>query len=82
MYTPTETRLCVRIEAVDNQIRRLHANSADLTLWVANPYRTVPDPSKRDHPDGNVHDTAADIEALHVPASDLYRLWAMVKLAV
>lgn len=50
----------------------------DLTLWIANPHRTVSDPSDRPPPDDNVDEAAANIEAVHVLTADLYRVWAMV----
>ena len=49
----------------------------DLTLWVANPFRTM-DPSSRPAPDRNVQDAAANVGAVHVLASDLYRQWTLV----
>ena len=49
----------------------------DLTLWVANPFRTM-EPSTRPAPDRNVHDTAANVGAVHVLATDLYRQWTLV----
>ena len=49
----------------------------DLTLWVANPFRTM-DPSSRPAPDRNVQDAAANVGAVHVLASDLYRKWTLV----
>ena len=50
----------------------------DLTLWVANPHRRVPDPSTRPAPDGSVNEAAAIIGAVHVLVPDLYRQWALV----
>jgi len=50
----------------------------DLTMWVANPHRGIADPSSRPAPDVNVAQQAASIDAVHVLASDLYRLWAQV----
>lgn len=49
----------------------------DLTVWLANPYRTI-DPSARPAPDQNVKDAAANIGAVHVLTTDLYRQWALV----
>lgn len=51
--------------------------SPDLTLWVANPHRDM-DPSSRTPPDSNVGESAANIGAVHVLATDLYRLWTLV----
>ena len=51
--------------------------SPDLTLWVANPHRDI-DPSSRTPPDNNVGESAANIGAVHVLATDLYRLWTLV----
>ena len=48
----------------------------DLTVWLANPYRTS-DPSSRPAPDRNVHEIAEAIGAVHVQVSDLYRQWAL-----
>lgn len=48
-----------------------------LTIWLANPFRTL-DPSSRPAPDPNVQEAAANIGAVYVPASDLYRQWALV----
>ena len=49
----------------------------ELTIWLSNPYRTT-DPSYRLAPDNNVGDHAANVGAVHVLASDLYRQWALV----
>ena len=49
----------------------------DLTVWLANSYRTM-DPSSRPAPDQNVKDAAENIGAVHVLVSDLYRQWALV----
>ena len=49
----------------------------DLTLWIANTHRTM-DPSSRPAPDSNVGDAAANIGAIQVLVTDLYRLWAFV----
>ena len=49
----------------------------DLTVWLANSYRTM-DPSSRPAPDQNVKDTAENFGAVHVLSSDLYRQWALV----
>ena len=51
----------------------------DLTLWIANPYRSIADPADRPAPDNHVGKSAANIEAVHVSATDLYRLWALVQ---
>ena len=51
----------------------------ELTLWIANPYRSITDPSDRPAPDNNVAESAAIIEAVHVTTADLYRLWALVQ---
>ena len=47
------------------------------TWWIANPFRTM-DPSDRPAPDSSVGERAADIGAVHVLATDLYKLWARV----
>ena len=47
------------------------------TWWIANPFRTM-DPSDRPAPDSSVGEKAADIGAVHVLATDLYKLWARV----
>ena len=49
----------------------------DLTVWLANSYRTM-DPSSRPAPDQNVKDAAENIGAVHVLSTDLYRQWALV----
>lgn len=51
----------------------------DLTLWIANPYRSIADPADRPAPDDHVGESAANIEAVHVSATDLYRMWALVQ---
>ncbi len=48
----------------------------DLTLWIANPHRLVPDPSLRPAPDRNVADAASNVGTVHVLVPDLYRQWA------
>lgn len=50
----------------------------DLTMWIANPYRGVADPSSRPAPGVQVAQSAESIGAVHMLASDLYRLWAQV----
>ena len=49
----------------------------DLTLWIANTHRDI-DPSSRPVPDSNVGEAAANIGAVHVLATDLYKLWTFV----
>ena len=51
--------------------------SPELTVWLANPYRTM-EPSSRTAPDQNVKGAAEAIGAVHVLAPDLYRNWALV----
>ena len=51
----------------------------DLTLWIANTYKSVEDPSSRPPPGNDVGQKAADIGAAHILAADLYRLWALVQ---
>ena len=51
--------------------------SPDLTIWLANPFRTM-DPSSRHAPDQNAEEAAANVGAVHVLALDLYRQWALV----
>ena len=48
----------------------------DLTLWIANPHRLIPDPSLRPAPDRNVAEVASNVRAVHVLVPDLYRQWA------
>ena len=48
----------------------------DLTLWIANPHRLIPDPSLRPAPDRNVADAASNVGAVHILVPDLYRQWA------
>ncbi|MCY4529425.1 MAG: hypothetical protein OXD46_10405 [Chloroflexi bacterium] len=50
----------------------------DLILWLANPFREM-DPSSRPPADSNVNDAAANIGAVHVLATDLYKQWVLVK---
>lgn len=54
-----------------------YARLPDLTLWLANPFRTM-DPSSRPAPDQNVREAAENIGAVHVLAADLYKQWALV----
>lgn len=54
-----------------------NARLPDLTLWLANPFRTM-DPSSRPAPDQNVREAAENIGAVHVLATDLYKQWALV----
>ena len=49
----------------------------NLTLWIANTHRHT-EPSARPAPDDNVRTAAANIDAVHAQATDLYRLWALV----
>ena len=49
----------------------------DLAMWLANSFRTI-DPSSRPAPDQNVREAAANVGAVHVQATDLYRQWALV----
>ena len=49
----------------------------DITIWLSNPYRTT-DPSARPAPGQNVEDSAENIGAVYVSASDLYQQWALV----
>lgn len=49
----------------------------DLTVWLANPFRTM-DPSARPALDPNVKDAAANVGAVYVLAADLYRQWVPV----
>lgn len=51
----------------------------DLTLWIANPYRSIADPVDRPAPDNHVAESAANIDAVHVSVTDLYRLWTLVQ---
>ena len=53
----------------------------DLTVWLANPHRTM-DSSSRPAPDQNVNDAAASVGAVHVLATDLYRQWALVESGI
>lgn len=49
----------------------------DLTLWITNAHRHL-DPSARPRRADAMRQAAADIDAVHVQATDLYRLWAQV----
>ncbi len=50
----------------------------DLTVWLANPFRRI-DPSSRPSPGSQVEEAAANIGALHVLSTDLYKQWALMK---
>lgn len=50
----------------------------DLTLWIGNPHRTAVDPAARPVPDNHVRESASNIHAVYVLASDLYLQWARV----
>ena len=52
----------------------------DLTVWLANPFRSR-DPSSRPAPDQNVMEFAEAIDTVHVLASDLYRQWVLVTVS-
>ena len=56
-------------------------STPDLTVWLANPFRTM-EPSSRPAPDQNVENAAATIDALHVLVPDLYRQWALVAAGI
>lgn len=49
----------------------------DLTVWLANEYRQT-DPSLRPSRGAHVEEAAANIGALHVLSTDLYRQWTLV----
>ena len=51
----------------------------DLTLWIANTYKSEEDPSSRPAPSNDVGQRAALIETVHVLVADLYRLWGLVQ---
>lgn len=53
----------------------------DLTLWVANPFRQR-DPSSRPKPGGNGGEAAENVGAVHLLATDLYRVWGLVQTGV
>lgn len=50
----------------------------NLTIWLANPFRET-DPSSRTAPVVREEKAAADIGAVHVLSTDLYKQWALVK---
>ena len=50
----------------------------DLTVWLANPFREM-DPSSRPAPNAHVEEAAANIGAVHVLSTDLYKQWTLVK---
>ncbi len=52
-------------------------SAPDLTLWIANTHRII-DPSSRPALSNNVGEAASNIGAVHVLATDLYRLWTLV----
>lgn len=49
----------------------------DLTVWLANPFRQM-DPSSRPLPSAHTEEAAANIGAIHVLSTDLYKQWALV----
>ena len=49
----------------------------DLTLWLSNPHRRT-DPSSRPASGSNEGEAAADVGAVHMQSTDLYRQWALV----
>lgn len=49
----------------------------ELTVWLSNTYRAT-DPSFRPALDKNVEEQAANVGAVHVLVTDLYRQWALV----
>ena len=54
-------------------------HAPDLTLWIANTYKSEGDPSSRPPPSNDVDQTSTLIGAVHVQVADLYRLWALVQ---
>ena len=55
-----------------------NGRTPDLTVWLANPFRTL-DPSSRPSPGQNVQESAANVGAVHVLAPDLYRQWTLTE---
>ena len=51
----------------------------DMTLWIANTYKSVEDPSSRPQPSNDVKQQSALVGAVHVLAADLYKLWVLVQ---
>ena len=51
----------------------------DLTMWLVNHFRHM-DPSSRPSPNSNAGDAAANVGAVHVLATDLYRLWVLAQI--
>ena len=54
-------------------------NEPDMTLWIANTHKSVEDPSARPRPSNDVEQRSDIIDAVHVLAADLYRLWVLVQ---
>ena len=75
----TKTSDARQINEYRNRYRDDEGTFPDLTLWIANPYNAINDPSDRPPPDDNVNESAANIETVHVLTADLYRVWAMVE---
>ena len=74
----TKTKDARQIREQRDRYNREKRQLPDLTLWIANPYRST-DPSSRPDPDRNVVEAAENIGAVYVLASDLYLQWVLVK---
>ena len=74
----TKTKDARQIREHRDRYTREKRQLPDLTLWIANPYRST-DPSSRPDPDRNVVEAAKNIGAVYVLASDLYLQWVLVK---
>lgn len=74
----TKTKDARQIREQRDRYNKEKRRLPDLTLWIANPYRST-DPSSRPDPDRNVVEHAENIGAVYVLASDLYLQWVLVK---
>ena len=74
----TKTKDTRQIREHRDRYNREKGRLPDLTLWIANPYRST-DPSSRLDPGRNVVEAAENIGAVYVLASDLYLQWVLVK---
>ncbi len=72
----TKTNDARQIREHRDRYIREESRNPDLVVWLSNPYRTT-EPSSRPVPDQNVKDTAENVGALHVLATDIYRQWAL-----
>ena len=65
-------------EQRDRYMEEKKGKVPNLTLWIANPYRST-DPSLRPSPDKNVSRVSEIVGAVHVLVPDLFKQWLLVK---